>query len=103
MNAPPLYVTFEDGLHVGVFVDRAAAERFNDGRRAAQKVEPVTVRYVQAPEIQPLGKIAAEVLDRAFQRPLLPNEDLPPGVPPIRTYTPPPLPTRSKSRRSPAE
>lgn len=41
-----LYVTFEGGMYVGVFVDEAAAERLNEVRRKAKGVEPVTLRYV---------------------------------------------------------
>ena len=45
-----LFLTFEDGLHVGVFHDREGAERLNEMRRKKRGVNPVTARYVLAPE-----------------------------------------------------
>ena len=37
-----LFLTFEDGLHVGVFHDREGAERLNEMRRKKRGVNPVT-------------------------------------------------------------
>lgn len=42
-----LYLTFEDGLHVGVFQDAPRAEALNALRRNKLGVEPDTVRYVR--------------------------------------------------------
>jgi hypothetical protein len=47
-----LYVTFEDGMLVGTFIDPAVAERLNADRRRVKHVEPVTVRYVAASVIR---------------------------------------------------
>lgn len=45
---PPanLFITFEDGVHVGVFRDAAGAERLNADRRKKKRVDPEVVHYV---------------------------------------------------------
>ena len=50
MNAPDeLWITFEDGLHVGVFEEPGGAEKLNAVRRDKRGADPVTVHYVLAP------------------------------------------------------
>ena len=64
MSQPPaeLFLTFEDGLHVGVFIDPARAEALNAVRRKKRGVNPVTVRYVvaRAPIMLALDKEQAD-------------------------------------------
>ena len=61
MNIPDtLFLTFEDGLHVGVFKSAEAAEKLNDMRRKKRGVNPVTIRYVRAPLGRAVVKIPEE-------------------------------------------
>ena len=61
MNIPDtLYLTFEDGLHVGVFRTAEGAEALNEMRRKKRGVNPVTIRYVRAPMGRSTVKIPGE-------------------------------------------
>lgn len=44
-----LWITFEGGLHVGVFTKPDGVEEFNQMRREKRKVDPVTVCFVREP------------------------------------------------------
>lgn len=52
-----LWLTFEDGLHVGVFHDPAKAQMLNELRRSKRNVNPITARYVLAPEDPMAGDV----------------------------------------------
>jgi hypothetical protein len=66
-----LYVSFEDGVYVGVFVDQTAAERMNEVRRKAKGVEPVTLQYLPASRLNiwcGVGSIGATQLDETLSK-----------------------------------